>query len=228
MPDFVLPGETVHQLPPEGKTPISTGLRIHNDKIIAEQPGKFLMKGNSCVLISSPSKYIPSAHDFVIGVIVDRLSENFKVDIDATEYAMLPFTEFESYTKKNRPDIPVNALIYCRVTSIVGPDVETELSCLSTEGKADGFGHLTGGYLVNVPISFCRKVLRSKEGPVSKLGKSLSFELAVGLNGKIWINSPSCQVTLFVANILKKVGEVTSTKQQEVIVDEALKQFSSS
>ncbi|KAL0235361.1 hypothetical protein GEMRC1_001943 [Eukaryota sp. GEM-RC1] len=221
---FVLPGDTVRSISStQTPIPISSGLTLQNSQVVAQQCGKFLTKGNACVLLSDCGKYLPSAQDLVIGVIVDRLAENFKVDIGTIEYAALPFSEFESYTKKNRPDIPINSLIYARVT-LAGKHVEPELSCMSADGKGTGFGHLEGGFLLDVPLAFSRKLLRNSS-IIQLIGARLKFEVAVGINGKIWIKADECAHTVFLCNILKIVSSMRDLSQQEQFIEKQLNEY---
>ena len=67
---------------------------------------------------------------------------------------MLPALAFPGATKRNRPNLQVGALVYCRVAG-ARADTEPELSCVATRGlKRDWmtgqatFGPLRGGATV--------------------------------------------------------------------------------
>lgn len=51
-----------------------------------------------------------SVEDMVVGVIKERHSENYKVDIGCASLATLSLFSFEGATKKNRPNLPVITL----------------------------------------------------------------------------------------------------------------------
>ncbi|KAL0221741.1 hypothetical protein RCL1_001595 [Eukaryota sp. TZLM3-RCL] len=220
---FLLPGDIAVE---NFTTPlkISSGLRHEGDQIIAEQCGSLKSKNDTRILQSNPARYIPTTHDLVIGVVTDRLNENFRVEIGYSEYATLPYSEFESISKKNRPDIPIGGLVYCRV-SLAGCNVEIELSCLSPQNKPEGFGHLIGGYLVDVSIPFARELLKSKSTLLDSIAGIIKYEIAIGVNGKLWINTDNPQNTVFLACLLRKLSNVKSSARQAVI-QEALSAFS--
>ena len=64
---------------------------------------------------------------------------------------------FEGATKRNRPNLAIGALVYARVMLAVR-DMEPELECVNpSTGKADGFGLLTGGFVVQCSIGMSRR-----------------------------------------------------------------------
>jgi exosome complex component RRP40 len=48
----------------------------------------------------------------------------------------------------------------------------------------------------------CFRILNSKSEILKRLGKALPFEIAVGLNGRIWIKGRSTNETLAIANAI--------------------------
>ena len=60
-------------------------------------------------LLPPPSpQYLPAAEDLVIGLVCEKHSESYKVDIGGPELATLPALAFEGATKRNKPNIPVS------------------------------------------------------------------------------------------------------------------------
>jgi hypothetical protein len=55
----------------------------------------------------SSRQYVPMVDDMVIGIIVERLGENYRVDIGSAAYATLPILGFDGATKKTRPQLNV-------------------------------------------------------------------------------------------------------------------------
>jgi exosome complex component RRP40 len=93
----------------------------------------------------------------VLGVVVGRTAEFYKVDIGAPHPASLSFLAFEGATKRHRPNLAIGALIYARVMLAV-PDLEPEIECVNpTSGKADGFGPLTGGFVITCSLGMSRR-----------------------------------------------------------------------
>jgi exosome complex RNA-binding protein Rrp4 len=72
--------------------------------------------------------------------------------------------------------------------------------CTAASGKAAGFGPLNGGYILECSTGLARVLLSKPTSPVLEaLGKSLSFEIAVGMNGRVWvICTSSGNVLLFI------------------------------
>lgn len=78
--------------------------------------------------------------------------------------------------------------------------MDVELSCVNpSTGKAepDGLGPLTGGTVFDVSTGLAGRLLR-KEGVVvlEELGEKLQggFEVAVGRNGRVWVDCPEGRV----------------------------------
>lgn len=89
------------------------------------------------------------------------------------------------------------------------------LSCCM---QAAGFGAMTGGQAFRCTTSFAAKLLSQPTPAIlTALGRALQFELAVGLNGHIWVHSPKPTTTIIVTNTLPK-GEFLSDAQAEMVV----------
>lgn len=63
-------------------------------------------------------QYVPARNEYVIGIVVIKSAEIFKVDIGASEYASLSCLAFENATKRNRPNIDVLTLKDVSLTSL--------------------------------------------------------------------------------------------------------------
>jgi exosome complex component RRP40 len=105
-----------------------------------------------------PVKYCSETGDLVIGRIIDRQGEHYRVDIGDRFEALLQYYDFEGATKRNRPNIEPGDLIYAKVgrSSINSSAI---LTCKSTQNKktwSSGeaeFIPLTSGYLIKCPVS---------------------------------------------------------------------------
>lgn len=67
------------------------------------------------------SQYIPGAQDPVVGVVIARSGENYRVDIGAAHPATLDALAFEGASKRNRPNLKVPVFardinVLCRLT----------------------------------------------------------------------------------------------------------------
>ena len=85
--------------------------------------------------------------------------------------------------------------------------------------QASGFGQLKEGYLISSNTHYARRLLgRPPCAVLASLEKHLKqFEVAVGLNGKIWIKSPSTSRTVIACNAIQR-AEFMSSAQTELLV----------
>ncbi|KAI8850325.1 hypothetical protein BC829DRAFT_425196 [Chytridium lagenaria] len=111
---------------------------------------------------------------------VTKSVESYRVDIASAHSASLGNLAFENATKRNKPNLE---------------DMEPELECFNpSNGKADGFGELKADYVIFFPsFSFLLDVL-----------KALSFELAVGMNGRDMGNADTTTHTDFTRKNVKE------------------------
>ncbi|KAK4054329.1 exosome non-catalytic core subunit rrp40 [Microbotryomycetes sp. JL221] len=139
---------------------------------------------------SEMRRYVPHPPEPVIGIIVARHAEGFRVDIGSSQAASLDALAFEGATKRNKPNLKVGSVVYAHLLA-TPPFSEPEISCVdSTTQKASGFGELTGGFVIRgVELNRCRSLLAPKNPILPKLGSKCPFEVAVGMNGRVWIKT---------------------------------------
>nr|KYP63937.1 Putative exosome complex exonuclease rrp40 [Cajanus cajan] len=177
------------------------------------------------------SVYVLHAEDSVLGIVVDSRSDNFLVDIKGQALAFLPVLACEGGTRRNIPKFEVTTIIefcYCHrlANTLFGV-------CLAS-GKAAEFGALKDGYMFECTTGLsriyacgicCLLLLSSPTCPVlDALGKKLSFEIAVGLNGRVWVNAASPPTTIIVANAIMN-SETLSGAQQRIMVENLLQKI---
>ena len=180
---------------------LGAGLIQRNDDILATRAGVLRKKGDDKYWIESLQKrYIPNEGDMVIGIITNRGVESFDVNLGSAFEATLPFDQFEGATKRNKPTLEVGDLVYTRV-QIASKDVAPELTCLNSKGKAGEYGALTDGYMFVSSLKLSRSLLAKNNLCLRLLGKSLAFEMAAGMNGRVWVksNSPKTTITICAA-----------------------------
>jgi exosome complex component RRP40 len=130
---------------------------------------------------------------------------------DYTSYATLPQLSFEAATKKTRPQLTQGSLVYARVT-LANKHMDPELECVSSStGKSDGLGPLTGGMLFDVSLGIARRLMMARpaeQGGVVLLdefgGQGVAFEIAVGRNGKFWVDSKSVKATIAIGRAVQE------------------------
>lgn len=199
---------------------------LSNNEVTLTTAGIFThkeKKNKQLITVETSSKnYSPNVGDLVIGTIQGTFGEFFKVALNNFKTpAILSYMAFENATKKNRPNLKNGALVYAKV-SAYDPNVDIELECYnSTSGKAEGFGELNGGNLVNVDLAFARFLLFNESNEVLiKLSKRCEFEIAIGVNGKIWIKTGEIRTTLACCEYINRAQHV---KQLEL--DQLLKEI---
>ncbi|XP_027168171.1 putative exosome complex component rrp40 [Coffea eugenioides] len=221
----VVPGDVVLDLSTMTNQTIKlgSGLRQDGDAISAIKAGVLrFAKPNKYWVESSQKRYVPCAGDTVLGIVVDSRSDNFLVDIKGPTLAFLPVLAFEGGTRRNIPKFEVGTLLYVRVVK-ANVGMNPELSCMDASGKAAEFGRLKDGYMFESSTGLSRMLLSSPTCPVLEaFGKNLSFEIAVGLNGRVWVNAESPANLILVANAIMK-SESLSAVQQKILVERLLK-----
>ncbi|KAL1814677.1 hypothetical protein ACET3Z_017251 [Daucus carota] len=221
---LVVPGDVVLDLSSMSNQTIKLGggLRQDCDLITAMKAGMLrFSKPNKYWVESSQKRYVPSAGDAVLGIVVDSRAENFLIDIKGPALAYLPVLAFEGGTRRNIPKFEVGTLIYVRVVK-ANIGMNPDLSCMDASGKAAEFGPLKDGYMFESSTGLSRMLLSSPACPVLEaLGKKLSFEIAVGLNGRVWVNAATPSTVILVSNAIMNSETLTGV-QQKLMVDKLL------
>lgn len=163
----------------------------------------------------SRNRYIPSQGENVVGIVTQKLGETFKVDIGASEPASLSYLAFEGASKRNRPDVQVGDIVYAKLL-VASKDMEPELVCVDSFGKKGKLGVLSlNGMLFACSLNLVRKILKPDCPLLNMLSEELRYELAVGMNGKIWIKSKaSVEDTVAVANAILAAEYVAPSEFQ--------------
>lgn len=235
----VLPGDSIPQssLPvPQNKKKALTlgpGLRhIPPSTITATIAGALVTdaKKNAAWIEHNSGRYQPSTGDLIIATVHTSGGENFNCAITPyTPLATLPHLSFEGVSRKTRPILPPNSLVYARVLS-ASREVAPELTCVDpSTGKSEGLGPLKGGMVFPVSLGMARRLLLGKKGGVSVLeglSEKIGFEVAVGRNGMLWVDAGSVKRTLAVGRAVQEVDEQgLGEKGQKKVVDRVLKGF---
>ncbi|KAH9936163.1 exosome complex exonuclease RRP40 [Fomitopsis serialis] len=173
--------------------------------IIATRAGELNHSANRARwwIESNARRYVPAPQESVIGVVVARSGENWRVDIGAAHMANLDGLAFEGATKRNRPNLKVGSLLYARV-SLAHKDMEPELECFDAQTrKAEGFGELKGGFVVRCSLKMCRLLLDPNHFLLPMLGSRFPHETATGLNGRVWVNAREARHIIAVSRCIE-------------------------
>ncbi|XP_039951316.1 exosome complex component RRP40 [Bactrocera neohumeralis] len=205
MTEIVLPGDRIsaaEELAKSKKVILGPGLRRENEQVIACKPGRLHHKEpNTYWVDNHQQRYVPVKGETVIGVVTAKAGDIYRVDIGAHDQASLSYLAFESATKKNRPDVNPGDILYGRLI-VASRDLEPELVCVNSSGKKGKLGVLANGFVMNCSLNLARLILRENCPLLRELTKEMPFEIAVGLNGRIWIKAKSQRETIALGNAI--------------------------
>lgn len=160
--------------------------------------------------------------------------------IGSYKQAILGVTDFQGATQKLRPNLALKSLVYARVESFC-PFLKIKLTCQTinkskariveddswngkdlmeqewTTGEAF-FGELKGGLDFQVSSVYARQLLRD-ESVFSQIKKHSSFEVAIGVNGVIWIKAKNEGNNVIIMNIIKTCEGASTHEIQKTIQD---------
>ncbi|CAM4616678.1 unnamed protein product [Leuciscus chuanchicus] len=223
--EVLLPGDVFSfRLPEDGegdanikteKIICGPGLRRNGEEVQVCKSGILRHKQPNLYWIDSQQRrYVPAKGESVIGIVIAKSGDIFKVDVGGSEQASLSYLAFEGATKRNRPNVQVGDLVYSQFT-IANKDMEPELVCIDSCGRANGMGVFGAeGLLFKVSLGLVRRLLAPQSEIVKDLEKIFPFELVVGMNGRVWVKAKTVQQTLIVANLLETCENMTSQQRQ--------------
>ncbi|KAF2158813.1 hypothetical protein M409DRAFT_30688 [Zasmidium cellare ATCC 36951] len=237
-----LPGEEISQdsLPKskKGTLTLGPGLRhIPPSTILSTTSGTLHVDHKKAALWieHAHGRYLPSVGDLVISQIHHSSAEAYACSLTPnTPYALLGQLAFEGANKKTRPQLKAGDLVYARIIKASKWE-DTEIECYnSSTGKAEGMGPLSGGMVFDVSPAFARRLMMGtdKNGKqkgelvvLEDVGEKVRFEVAVGRNGKVWVDSGSVRETVMIGRLLKDVDESgMDIEAQKKAIKKALKE----
>ena len=218
----VLPGDDVTCLVSFAPSPLrlGAGLHVRDAGIFATRAGVLQhLEPNRFFVWSSARRFSPAVGDTVVGVVRDRLADAYRVRLHGTSLALLPVLAFDGATRRNKPSLAIGALVFARIVAC-SKHMEPELSCTAPAGTpkkdwmtgAAVFGELAAGRLAHVPLGLARRLLDPSCALLATLGRALSFQAAVGLNGLVWISGETDAAT---AAICAALEAATSLDEDE-------------
>ena len=172
-------------------------------------------------------RYIPNQGESVIGQILTRTTDTYRVDINSAHPATLPALSFEAATKQNRPQLNITQLVYARVAT-ANKDIEPEIECVDpSSGKSAGYGELKGGLLVDgLSLQWCRRLMRQdsgSKGVLAEIGVYVGFQCAVGMNGRVWVDAGDIGKTILVTRVIKEAEGMSEDEVRKLIRELILK-----
>ncbi|CAE8612566.1 unnamed protein product, partial [Polarella glacialis] len=162
-------------------------------------------------------RYLPRKGDCVVGIVMSRNSEFYKVDIRSPSAAFLPCLSFNAATKRNRPQLEIGSLVYARVEE-AHADLDTELTCIDPETKKCWntgevlLGELKNGLSFEVALSAAQRLVAVDCYVLDRLGKDFSYELCAGTNGRVWLVAPTARETVLLLQAIRRSFGMTNVQ----------------
>ncbi|PVV01227.1 hypothetical protein BB560_004364 [Smittium megazygosporum] len=191
---------------------LGPGLFEKNSKILSFAAGNIATNFKDTIWVNyNKKRYIPEVSESIIGTVVARTAEGYKVDIGSAQPANLNGLSFENATKRNRPNLSVGTIVYAKVV-LSNKYIEPEIECFNRNtGKADGYGELEDGFVIKASLGYCFKLFKGTALILELLGNHIAYELAVGLNGFVWVKAGSPETTILVANAIKNAEHLSES-----------------
>ncbi|XP_014369116.2 exosome complex component RRP40 [Papilio machaon] len=203
--DVVLPGDYCEEISAAGeksKVIVGPGLRKESNHVYVTKAGVLKKKNPNTYWVDYYQKrYIPARGENVIGIVIQKAGDIYRVDLGSSMSAALSYLSFEGATKKNRPNVQIGDVVYAK-TLVGSKDMEPELVCVDSYGKKGRLGVLTDGFLFKCSINLIRKILNPSCPLLDCLKNEWPFELAAGMNGRIWIKAKTMRETIALGNAI--------------------------
>ncbi|UZJ51988.1 hypothetical protein CBS101457_001308 [Exobasidium rhododendri] len=175
----------------------------------------------ACWVESNSKRYIPALHDQIICQITNRGTESYQVTLfNSYTSATLSGFAFEGATKRNKPNLKVGTLLYAQVLS-ASRHLEVELTCVDQNtGKSNGYGELkieeeqegkTVGNIAmlwSVSCGLAKSLLKPAHPLLARLASHFPFEVAVGVNGYVWVRAGQAKHVIAVGKVLEQADKV--------------------
>ncbi|KAI9799315.1 MAG: hypothetical protein M1825_004808 [Sarcosagium campestre] len=220
---FVLPGDSLDPAElatladPSAPLRLGPGLRHASPNTISSTLAGDLWtdkKKNALWVERNGGRYIPTTGDTVLVTVHHSAPDYFQCSITPhTSLAQLGHLAFEGATRKSRPQLVPGSLVYARV-SLADKHLDPELECVSAStGRADGLGPLKGGMVFDISVGMARRLMMSdlvRQGGVVVLeacAERIPFEVAVGRNGRFWVDAGAVVNTLAVGRAVSETDE---------------------
>lgn len=203
MTSLVIPGDRI-SVDPERPVQLGPGMYCdpRTQDIVPVNAGVLHIseskRGQTVYVDYDSKRYTPAVGDLVVGVITGAFADSYRVSLASFSTPVsLSYMAFPNASKKNRPTLVIGDLVYARVCT-AEKELEAEIECMdSTTGSESGFGLLENGTVVEVTLGFARHLLFDDAFPLLRLlAQHCKFEIAIGVNGKIWIKTEEVKDTI--------------------------------
>lgn len=214
----VLPGDEVMRYDPETsreRIVIGPGLRWEDGTVRVAKAGLLKkMKRDLYFVDTHQKRYVPQRREYIIGIVVKKMGDLYKVDIGASEPATISFLSFENASKKTKQQLSLGDLVYGQLI-VANKHMEPELVCIDAYDRAMGMGVLPeGGVMFNVPLHVAREIINPGSPFLLTLSQKVKYTIVVGMNGRVWVKASRHQDMMALMNCILML-EHMSPKQAE-------------
>ena len=172
-------------------------------------------------IISQSRKYQPKVGDVIIGVVVYKTADFYRLEISSGTPVILSNIAFNGATKRHKPTLALGAPVICYVT-LADPHLDIEVSCEDKTTQRDWssgetlFGPLTSTnpcLLVDLPVSYSRALQSSTmHSTLTSLNRHFKFEISVGANGTVWLAGVTRREVLAISKIIVQAQTLTAVQ----------------
>ena len=132
-------------------------------------------------------QYCPAVGDSALGCITAVHADCYSINTGGSSLATLPHLSISSRTKHSPAKLKTGAVVHASVQRVnhLG---EVALTCVEEKSCSRGLGVLNEGFITRCSSKLARNMLAySLESALGILGRSVSFEITIGHNGRLWI-----------------------------------------
>lgn len=220
---------------------LGVGLKYdpHSQRIKAVCAGRLSQhrnNHNTWFVQQNQKRYLPAMEDRVVVIVEDRIGSDgvggdlYRVNMGGPHPGLLSNLSFEGATKRNKPSLQPGMLLYARVLNLYRNGImDPVLSCqigprdvgvsrrdwMTNEGT---YGELKGGTVLRVSLGLARELLRPQNIVLTELAHhKLAFEVAVGMNGFVWVHSQYPEHTILIQNAIRNSEVLTEPQVRGMV-----------
>ena len=121
---------------------------------------------------------------------------------------------FSNKTGRAHNEKLVKALmeVFWKITILTENPINFDVICIVILSTVTG-----GGFLFSVPLHLVRKLLSPDSILLKKLGQTLKFEIAIGMNGRIWARANEPKETICIANAIWAAEHMTNNEIKPMV-----------
>lgn len=114
-------------------------------------------------------------------------------------------------------------VVYCMVIRS-DKDSDFEVTCALPEDKqgwttgGNYLGELKGGFISNVTTCFAKKLMQADDYLTARIGQTIAYQIAIGVNGRIWIESGDNITMIKLKNAIEAAEHLSQDAEYEIII----------